>query len=322
MASLALRSGREQTSPPVGAGVRLAAGGFLLCFALALAVGSLSRGALPWIPLVLGIGAVALLLGRFGRTLHYLLPTLLGFASYLAARHYVTGFKLPVHYLLQLRVDEHLTGGTVPTAWLQEHLYHGRTGPLEIAAMLVYVSHFVVPLVFGAALIFTDRSRDFVLLMFGILVTLLAGELVFVLFPTAPPWMAARDGYLPGVHHVLKQTFLDVHLSQLASVTGDPSKYDTTAAVPSLHVAFPVVCLLVAVRARLPRPVVAAFALNVLAVAFAIVFLGEHYVFDALTGGLCGAGAWYLVHALQRRGRARDAEASIGLALPEPGSRT
>ena len=62
--------------------------------------------------------------------------------------------------------------------------------------------------------------------------------------------------------------------------------------MPSLHVAFPVVCLLVALRARLPRLVVAAFALNVLAVVFAIVYMGEHYVFDALAGALCGLVAW------------------------------
>ena len=168
--------------------------------------------------------------------------------------------------------------------------------------MLVYASHFILPLLFGGALILTGCTRAFVALMFGILVAVLLGEIVFVLAPTAPPWLASEHGYVTGVHHILKQTFSDLHLTQLAQMSGDPTKYDITAAVPSLHVAFPVVCLLVALRARLRRFVVAAFALNVLAVVFAIVYMGEHYVFDAVAGALCGLVAWKAVDLLQQRG--------------------
>lgn len=303
MAIFGSRLRGERAAPPLGIGIRWTAASLILAFAGALEAGSLSRGSITPIPFVLAIGAFALAFGRLGRVAYYLLPTLLAFVAYVAARDYVTQFKLGVHYLPQLRADEYLAPGPIPTVWLQEHLYHGRTGPLEVFTMLVYVSHFFVPLLLGAALVLTGRGRHFVLLMFGILVTVLLGEIVFVLAPTAPPWLAAEHGYLSGVHPILKQTFTDLNLTRVAEMKGDGGAYDVTAAVPSLHVAYPVVCLLCVAHARLPRAVVAAFALNVLAVVFAIVYMGEHYVFDALAGALCGAVSWHVVRRLQHPAR-------------------
>ena len=301
MAISSLRMRRDGAQPPLGTGLRLVAGTLILAFAAVLEVGGLRQGQVSPAPFILAIGAIALVLGRFGRAVYYLLPTVLAFVGYVAARQYVTQYKLAVHYLPQLRADELLGGGTLPTVWLQEHLYHGRTGPLEIFSMLVYVSHFIVPLLFGGALILTGKGRSFVLLMFGILVAVLLSEIVFVLAPTAPPWLAAQDGYVTGVRHVLKQTFADVHLTRIAEMSGDPTKYDVTAAVPSLHAAYPVICLLAARHARLPRVVVGAFWLNILAVVFAIVYLGEHYVVDAVAGVACALVSWYAVSRLDRR---------------------
>ena len=168
--------------------------------------------------------------------------------------------------------------------WLQEHLYTGRTGALEVFCALVYVGHFFIPLALAATLALRNRAREFKLLMFGILTALMAGAITFIVAPTAPPWLASQDGYLPGVQHVLKLTLADMHLTSLAAMEGDATKYDVTAAVPSLHAAFPLICLLVARHARLPRAVLAFLLFDVVAVLFSIVYLGEHYVFDALVG--------------------------------------
>jgi hypothetical protein len=282
-----------------GHGLRVALGGTLLAFAIALEFGSLSRGQLTIVPLVLAIGAFAVALGRFGTVVRHLLPALLGLVAYAAARQYVTRYKLPVHYTLQLDFDRFITPGPIPTVWLQEHLYRGHTGPLEVFATVVYVSHFFVPILFGATLLFLGRTRAFSLLVFGILGSALVGELVFVLFPTAPPWLAAQDGYVSGVHHLLKQSFIDLHLTQLASASGNSEVYDTTAAVPSLHVAFPVICLLVARRTRLPRWMTVAFWMNIVAVVFAIVYLGEHYIFDVVAGAFVAITVWAALRSLQ-----------------------
>jgi PAP2 superfamily len=282
------------------AAARLAGAVLLLAIAGVAEVGSLGHGEISPLPLLLAIGAIAVGIGRLGRVLRYLVPVLLGAIGYFVARQYVTQFKLSVHYLPQLRVDEWLMPGPIPTVWLQEHLYHGRIGPLEVAAVVVYASHFFVPLIFGGALILAGKSRGFGVLVFALLATAVTAEVLFVLFPTAPPWLAAEHGDVTGVHHLLKQTFVHLHLTTLADASGDRSKYDVTAAVPSLHAAFPVVCLLVSLRARLPRIVSLAFVVNVAAVVFAIVYLGEHYVFDALTGMLLGGVCWLTVERLTR----------------------
>ena len=251
------------------------------------------------LPLVLAAGAVTVATGRLSGAIRYLLPALLGFVAYVAARQYVVRFKLPVHYLPQLDADRLLGAGTVPTVWLEKALYHGHTGPLEVGAMIVYVSHFIVPLVLATALLVLGRNRELGLLVLSLLVAAVVSEIVFVAFPTAPPWMAAAHGQLTGVHHILKQTFADVGLRGIADSIGDPTKYDVTAAFPSLHVAFPAVFVLVARRARLPRPVVVLLWLNLIAVSFAVVYLGEHYVSDVLAGAVVGAASYALVRRLQ-----------------------
>src|SRR5206468_3740879 len=119
-----------------------------------------------------------------------------------------------------------------------------------------------------------------------ILIAAMTAMVIFVVAPTAPPWLAAQEGYVTGVHHVLKQALYDMHMSSLGAMEGDPSKYDVTAALPSLHTVFPLICLLAARRARLPRPAIAALAVNWIAVVFSIVYTGEHYVTDAAAGAL------------------------------------
>jgi membrane-associated phospholipid phosphatase len=182
---------------------------------------------------------------------------------------------------------------------LQQHLYHGRTGPLELLAVVAYAGHFLVPFAVGAVLLLLRRTDVFTVLMFSILIAAVAAMVIFVVVPTAPPWLAAENGYIHGVHHILKQALYDVHMSSLAAAEGDASKYDITAALPSLHTTFPLLCLLAARRARLPRPALVVLALNFLAVVFSIVYTGEHYVVDVLAGAVLAVVSWRLVIKLE-----------------------
>ena len=292
-----------------------------LAYAGVLEVTTISHGDFNTTPLFFMVGAGALLINRFGRLTYYFVPVVLGLVAYLTTSQYVNRFSLPVHYTPQLRAEEYLTPGPIPTVWLQEHLYHGRTGVLEVFSFAMYISHFAVPILLAVGLALTDRGRAFALLMFGILAASLLGEITFVLAPTAPPWLAAQEGYTH-VHHVLKSTLYDLDLTKLAALDGDATKYNVTAAVPSLHVAFPVICVLTAIRAKLPRIVVVGLVLNLLGVTFAIVYTGEHYLVDALAGALYGVVAWLLVRHLLERGSRRESapsEPAVALAAPDTG---
>jgi hypothetical protein len=267
-------------------------------YAVFLEVTALAHGELSIVPVIIAAGAVPLAFNRLGRVTYYFVPVVLGLFAYSAAGQYVSRLKLGVHFMPQLRLEEYLTPGPIPTVWLQDHLYHGTTGALEVFCLTMYATHFVVPLAFGLGLAVTDRGKAFACVMFGILAASIIGEITFVLFPTAPPWLAGQEGYVDHVHHILKQTLSDLGMTKAAALVGDPTKYDVTAAVPSLHVAFPVICIVTAMRARLPRWVVATLILNLLGVVFAIVYTGEHYLVDAFAGALYGFVACLIVHRL------------------------
>jgi hypothetical protein len=263
-------------------------------YAAVLQATALRHGDFPVTPVLVAMVAVAVFIGRGGRFVHYFLPVVLGLFSYILAARFASGLHLGVHYTPQIDA-ERLLPGPMPTLWLQHHLYHGTTGPIEVLAVTAYVSHFAVPLLIGFGIAMAGRARAFTALMFGLLVTSLLGEITFILAPTAPPWLAAQDGYLPPVDHILKTSLYDLHLTQLANVIGDRGTYDVTAAIPSLHVAFPVVCLLTALTYRLPRWLVAAIVVNCAAVVFAVVYTGDHYIVDAIAGAVYALLAWWVV---------------------------
>src|SRR4051812_20519201 len=94
--------------PTILGPLRYAACALVLMVAGIAEVGSLRAGAISPLPLILAIGAVAIGVGRLGPVLRHLVPVLLGAVGYFVARQYVTQFKLPIHYLPQLRADEWL----------------------------------------------------------------------------------------------------------------------------------------------------------------------------------------------------------------------
>lgn len=261
-----------------------------------------SKGGLP----SLGQGlafmlAFALYTNRGGRFVRDWAPVILGLYAYSLSEGLAYRLELPVRYLPQIDVDKVIGLGTVPTIWLQHHLYHGTTGPLEVFSLAMYASHFLAPLVFAFFVWSTRRHEAFTSFFFGILTVSVLAEITFVLVPTAPPWMAAQHGVLPPVHHVIKQALYDLHMTTLAAADGDSTKYNVVAAVPSLHVAWPVIGLLVSRRYHLPRWVIGLQLFQLFGVMFAVVYSGEHYVTDVIAGVIYATAAFAIVRTTLRR---------------------
>jgi hypothetical protein len=260
-------------------------------------------------PVFILVFALFLFTNRLGAFLRYFVPIGLAIYAYIAASGYAGMLRLGVHYRPQIAIDRALTlGHGLPTVWLQRHLYDGHTGPLETISVIAYAGHFLVPFVLVAALILTRKPQAILLLVFSLMTAALLADFAFVLAPTAPPWLADQHGYIVGVHHILKQSMANLHMSTLAASEGDPTKYDITAAMPSLHTTFALLVLFAARRARMSRVTVGALGVNALAVVFTIVYTGEHYVSDALAGGLLALVSWRLALWLASR---KPAEASV-----------
>lgn len=201
--------------------------------------------------------------------------TLRGFAKELVDR---------AHVLPQLRADEWMFGGTVPTVWLQDKLYRAVPSWYDYAIVPVYMSHFVVPMAVAAGLWATsyERFRRFV----WSLVVLTAGTLLtYTLFPAAPPWLTSQTtDLLPYVERVTPHTLAVSGIPTIHNAVQRGEAYaNPVAAIPSLHSAVPMLIVLLAwpYCRRLGHVLLVGY---VAAMTFTLVYGGEHYVFDVLVG--------------------------------------
>jgi hypothetical protein len=192
-------------------------------------------------------------------------------------------------------------GGTLPSAWLQARLHDaGRVQFHDVTLAMVHVSFFITPFVAAALLWWKHRS------VFGrywraTVVTFGLGLVGFLLLPTAPPWLVEPDAV----------TRVTVHALALPGGGGLPSPEDArlafepnhVAALPSVHVASAVLVFLAgrAVSSRLGI----AGAVYAAAMTLAVVYLGEHYLIDAMLGWAVALAGW----PLARRWRVTEAGA-------------
>ena len=228
------------------------------------------------------------------------------------------------HVLPQLRADEilfgWLTGGQVPTVWLQDRLYTaGEVSWYDVVIVPVYMSHFLVPMALAIALWLGSYAlfRRYVWTLVALTVMTLA---TYALFPAAPPWMAGLNGYLPEVARVTSETLEATGISTVRSAVQQGEAYaNAVAAIPSLHSAVPMMVLLfswalVSVRTRV------LLVLYVVAMTFTLTYGGEHYVVDAFVGWAYAAAAVYGVAWLLRR-RVSTGAPDLEDAFSDPGAR-
>jgi hypothetical protein len=259
------------------------------------------------------LGLLALSTTNIGGWLRGVLLEWLPLAAVLAVydllRGQADGLLFSTWYRPQLEADAFLFGGTVPTVWLQDHLWQGVPDLrwYDYAAWSVYMSYFLATYLLAGLLWFfaRDRFRRYVAS-----VALLAGMgfATFALFPAAPPWLASREGELDWTVRLIGP--ISGHIPFFAfDVEGlfeRGSEYSNqVAAVPSLHAAYTLLITLFLWRStRWARPLLAAYPL---AMAFALVYTSEHYVFDILLGWAYTLVAVWLVNRIADRRRVRAA---------------
>jgi len=196
------------------------------------------------------------------------------------------------HVYFMIHVDEDLfgwlTGGQIPTIWLQQHLYQpGHVQWWEVVVTLVYVSHFLTVPTVAVVLWLRNRGLSYRFMRRWVALSL-AGLVTYFLYPAAPPWWAWEHGYLSEqVQRISSNGFAAIGLhsagNTLNAVQADQS--NPVAAMPSLHTAY----AMMAVAFFLPMvrrrwwPLLLAYPL---AMTFTLVYTGEHYVADVLVGWL------------------------------------
>jgi PAP2 superfamily protein len=270
-----------------------------------------------WVVLALLLIAVAM--GRGKTFLADWLPFLLLFFAYEAMRGFASKTGFAPHDLSGL--ERAVFGGTLPTLTLQHQFYDpSRVGWQDLVAMFFYFMHFPLPIVVG--FIFWVRSRDhYRRFIAALLLMCFIAFMTYLFWPSAPPWFEfSATRVAPGdvVHKILNET-VDKLWGKNYIVTPlytrlNPNQF---AAFPSLHAAFPMLGAVYAWR-RYRWLSVALIAWS-LCVIGSIVYLGEHYVVDALDGLLYVFAAMILVEAFMRWRSRRQAAPPTSAGTNPPG---
>ncbi len=289
-------------------GARPSALRWLVALAAAVPVAWLaSPGGRPNELRVFGVPLVIALVLGYGRPfLRDFVPLGIGVFVYEWSRTLAHRVNPDAFYRPQLDADRVLGLGRTPTARLQGWLFDGHLRWHDHALIFLHSLNFAVPLCLLFAIWLVARP-DYVQCAIALLATSFAAAVVFLVYPAAPPSMAANAGLL---HHVVRIRALEGSLSAHGTVQ---HLFDDNpvAAVPSLHAAYAMLVVLM-VHRMWPRltPLAVAYAL---AMHFSVVYLGEHYVSDLIAGDVLALVAWYAVGrsrvATPRGGGARSAGA-------------
>ncbi len=248
---------------------------FVPIFVVAARIGRLRSFAVTWVPLAVFLDAFARLRGVADNT------------------------GIPIHHTAALEADRWLFFGTVPTIWLQNRLTipkHFRW--YDYAATGMHWSHFVMPMVilFILWLKYPAFFRRY-LIAFVVLTTIVLD--IYFLFPAAPPWMSAREGYLPHLARPMVDVAVQVNQSLFGSVYATIGASNDVAAMPSLHASYP--CLACVMFWPVSRKLGLLGLLYFLLMSVALVYLAEHYVIDILAGATCVLLSSRIAYAIDRR---------------------
>jgi PAP2 superfamily len=260
----------------------------------------LSRGRL-FICILLGLLAFSLTNVRGwvrGVVLEWL-PFALILSAYDLLRSHADTLLFSAHIRPQLRAEEILFFGTVPTVWLQERLWHGSANLhwYDYGASVVYLSYFVATYLVAGFLWFFARGlfRRYVAM---VLLLAMMGFATYTLFPAAPPWLASEYGHLEPTTRSIAVVWSEIPIASVNTFFEKGSQYaNPVAAIPSLHAAYTLLITLFLWRLapRWGRLLLAAYPW---AMAFALVYTAEHYVVDVVLGSVYALIAFLMVSRL------------------------
>jgi len=224
-------------------------------------------------------------------------------------RGFADGLVFPARELPQIHVEAALFGTPIPTVWLQTHLWHGGSELhwCDYATWLVYLSHFFATLVV-AAVLWTWAHDRFTRYATMVCVLALTGFATYALYPAVPPWLAARHGEIGQSNRLIGIIWQHVPVAHYGSLFEKGQNYaNNVAAMPSLHAAYALLIALFLWR-LVPRWARVPLALYPPAMAFALVYAGEHYLVDCVAGWVYATATFVAVNLWFER-RARRAPA-------------
>lgn len=214
-------------------------------------------------------------------------------------RGFADGLLFHARELPQIHAENAFFGTPAPTVRLQSHLWHGahHLHWWDYATWFVYVTHFFATLVV-ASVLWTWAHDRFARYATMVCALALTGFATYVLYPAVPPWLAARHGNLGESNRMIAVVWKEVPLAHFGSLFEKGQHYaNNVAAMPSLHAGYALLITLYLWRLA-PRWARVPLALYPLAMTFALVYSGEHYLVDCIAGWLYAVVTFVAVNAV------------------------
>ena len=195
-----------------------------------------------------------------------------------------------VNFTAMISADKWMFG-SLPTAKLQEWLWHGSVQWYDFVFYTPYVLHFVVPV--GLVILVWKLRESFywrAVTMYIILSFM--GFFTYLLYPAAPPWMANDAGYIEPIERISSHVWFAMGLHDFPSFYSEISP-NPVAAVPSLHAAYALLFSMIVFK-LFGKKWGALSLLYPVILTVGIIYQGEHYAVDALLGFIYAAAAYCL----------------------------
>jgi membrane-associated phospholipid phosphatase len=236
-----------------------------------------------------------------------------------AADRGILGIKFPTQVQSVRNIDRFLFFGHDPNVVLQAHYWRDPIQWYDKVASTTYNTHFfLAPIVMGV--LWATNHRQFTRFLKRFATLLGAACVLFVVMPTAPPWMASKQYHIIGP--ITRNTGRGFSAMGFKAFThGWKNSLDwgnAVAAMPSLHASFALIVpafFLPWIKPVWLKAVALVFPVVMLT---SLVYLGEHWVIDGLVGWAIVGGSFWLwshIEARQRNNKATRARNALA-ALP------
>ncbi|MFT6393389.1 MAG: hypothetical protein ACJA14_002919 [Ilumatobacter sp.] len=288
----------------------------LWSFAIFLALASVGRSLTDWWRTARDLGLFVLM-----------------WLAYDESRGIADGLGMPVQVESVRNIDRFLFFGNDGVVELQRRFLEpaGTVRWYDVVSSCVYYSHFIVPPVALGVLWLANRTEWLRYMRRFATVIFLACTL-FILFPTAPPWMASgkpnNSGYqfdaLPELRRPTGNGWRHLGLDGFVEAWDTGRDWaNEVAAMPSLHSAyalFIVVFFWPKLRSLSPRWSWVRWALLAYPaiMAVALMYFAEHYLADALAGWATVGVSFLIWNRIEARWTARGQLADLDGADDQP----
>lgn len=170
---------------------------------------------------------------------------------------------------------------------------------LDLLAGAFYISWVPLPALLAVWLYWRDRSL-FLRFSWCFFVVNLIGFWIYYLYPAAPPWYVAENGFAfnpdvprsaAGLNRVDELLGIDLFHSIYTRNS------NVFAAMPSLHSAYPLVALLYAFKTRRAW-LIATFSITSVGIWLAAIYTNHHYILDVAAGIAVAALGYFVFEKL------------------------